>query len=193
VGLTLEVTTRDNEKGTDEASLSLQVPALGEGVHFPALIAQADPRTKGRFLEFFTVNTRNPNTRMAYERAAAAFLDWCERQGLEALAQIQPIHVAAYIEELQGKVAATTVKHRLATVRMLFDWLVTGQVVPSNPAHSVRGPRHSVTKGMTPVLSSQEARDLIRGVDTSTAVALRDRALIALMTYTSRGSPPPST
>jgi integrase/recombinase XerD len=67
---------------------------------------------------------------------------------------------------------------------MLFDWLVTGQVVPSNPAHSVRGPRHSVSKGMTPVLSSEEARDLIRGIDTSTAVGLRDRALVALMTYT---------
>lgn len=180
----VEMITRDNERVTaGQASMSL-TPRFAEGVHLPALIDLADPKTRGRFVEFFTVNIRNPNTRAAYGRAAVAFLNWCERRGLAALAQIQPIHVAAYVEELQGKVAATTVKQHLATVRMLFDWLVTGQIVPSNPAHSVRGPRHSVSKGITPVLSSEEARDLIRGIDTSTAVGLRDRALIALMTYT---------
>jgi integrase/recombinase XerD len=169
-------------KGAQEALVSQA--HLTEGVHFPALIARADPRTRGRFLEFFTVNIRNPNTRAAYGRAAAAFLDWCDRHGLVELAQIQPIHVAAYIEEPQRQVAKTTVKQHLACIRMLFDWLVTGQVIPSNPAHAVRGPRYSVSKGTTPVLSSEEARELIRGIDTSTLVGLRDRALIALMTYT---------
>jgi hypothetical protein len=48
--------------------------------------------------------------------------------------------------------------------RMLFDWLVIGQVIPSNPAHSVRGPRHSVTKGATPVLASAEASALIESI-----------------------------
>ena len=67
---------------------------------------------------------------------------------------------------------------------MLFDWLVTGQVMPSNPAHSVRGPRHSVSKGSTPVLSSEEATALLTGMDVSTVVGLRDRAIIAVMTYT---------
>jgi integrase/recombinase XerD len=66
----------------------------------------------------------------------------------------------------------------------MFDWLVTGQVVPSNPAHSVRGPRHSVSKGVTPVLSSEEATALLAGMDVSTVVGLRDRAVIAVMTYT---------
>ena len=67
---------------------------------------------------------------------------------------------------------------------MLFDWLVTGQVVPVNPAHSVRGPRHSVSKGVTPVLSSEEATALLTGMNVSTVVGLRDRAIIAVMTYT---------
>ena len=67
---------------------------------------------------------------------------------------------------------------------MLFDWLVTGQVVPVNPAHSVRGPRHSVSKGVTPVLSSEEATALLSGMNVSTVVGLRDRAIIAAMTYT---------
>src|SRR5689334_13695079 len=67
---------------------------------------------------------------------------------------------------------------------MLFDWLVIGQVVPLNPAHSVRGPRHSVKKGKTSVLSAEEMRTLLDSIDTSTLIGLRDRAMIALMGYT---------
>ena len=67
---------------------------------------------------------------------------------------------------------------------MLFDYLVVGQVVPQNPASSVKGPKHVVKKGKTPVLSAQEARVLIDSIDTSSPVDLRDRALIGLMVYT---------
>jgi site-specific recombinase XerC len=80
--------------------------------------------------------------------------------------------------------SAPSVKQHLACIRMLFDWLVTGEVVPVNPAHSVRGPRHSVSKGVTPVLSSEEATALLTGMNVSTVVGLRDRAIIAVMTYT---------
>jgi site-specific recombinase XerC len=74
-------------------------------------------------------------------------------------------------------------KQRLAANRHLFDWLVTGQVVPINPAGSVRGPRHVVTSGQTPVLDPAEARVLLDSIDTSTVVGLCDRALIGLMVY----------
>jgi integrase/recombinase XerD len=67
---------------------------------------------------------------------------------------------------------------------MLFDWLVTGQLIPINPAHAVRGPKHSVKKGKTSVLSAEEMRILLDSIDTSTLIGLRDRALIALMGYT---------
>ncbi len=99
------------------------------------------------------------------------------------LRQVQPMHVAAYVEELGRTLAAPTVKQHLACLRMLFDWLVTGQVLPSNPAHSVRGPRHSVSKGATAVISSEEARELLDSIDVSHVVGLRDRALIALMAF----------
>jgi integrase/recombinase XerD len=61
------------------------------------------------------------------------------------------VHVAGYIEQMQFEYAAPTVKQHLACIRMLFDWLVTGQVIASNPAHAVRGPRHSASKGATAV------------------------------------------
>jgi integrase/recombinase XerD len=67
----------------------------------PALIAGAGERAAWRFLEFFTVNIRNRNTRAAYGRAAGAFLRWCEGQGIAELVRVQPVHVAAYIEQLQ--------------------------------------------------------------------------------------------
>src|ERR1700687_1025159 len=127
-----------------------------QGAGLPALVARAGKGAKVRFLEFFTVNIHNPNTRAAYGRAASAFLRWCGERGIAELADVQPVHGAAYIESLRGVVAAPTVKQHLACIRMLFDWLVTGQVVPSNPAHSVRGPRPSVSKGATTVLSSEE-------------------------------------
>ncbi len=160
------------------------VPEVNTGTLLPALIAGAGDRAAERFVEFFTVNIRNANTRAAYGRAAGDFLRWCEGRGIADLRAIQPVHVAAYIEELQGRRSAPTVKQHLACIRMLFDWLVTGQVVPSNPAHSVRGPRHSVSKGKTPVLSSDEASELLKGMNVSMVVGLRDRAILAVMTYT---------
>jgi integrase/recombinase XerD len=156
----------------------------GAAVELPALIGRAGDRAALRFVEFFTVNIRNRNTRAAYARAAAMFLRWCEGQGLGALDRVQPMHVATYIEKLTREMSPPSVKQHLACIRMLFDWLVTGQVLPSNPAHSVRGPRHSVSKGVTPVLSSEEATALLTGMDVSSVVGLRDRAIIAVMTYT---------
>lgn len=147
----------------------------------PALFAP-DASAARRAFEFFAVNIRNPNTRKAYVRAASEFATWCAGRGLNDLRQVQPVHVAAYIEGLQ--LAAPSVKQRLAALRMLFDWLVVGQVLPMNPASAVRGPRHSVKKGKTPVLSAQEVRALIDAIDTTTVIGLRDRALIGLMVYT---------
>jgi hypothetical protein len=76
------------------------------------------------------------------------------------------------------------VKQHLAAIRMLFDWLVIGQVMPLNPAHAVRGPRHSVKKGKTSVLAAEEMRQLLDSIETDTLLGLRDRALIGLMGYT---------
>jgi site-specific recombinase XerD len=104
----------------------------------PALFAP-DEKTAERILEFFTAQIRNPNTRKAYARATGEFAAWCSEQGISELAQVRPVHVAAYIEGLKEKIAAPSVKLKLAAIRMLFDWLVVCQVVPSNPASSVRG------------------------------------------------------
>ena len=97
---------------------------------------------------------------------------------------MRPIHVSAYVEELTAKIALPSVKQKLSALRMLFDWLVVHQVLPNNPADAVRGPKYVVKKGKTSVLSAEEARELLDGIDTASVVGLRDRALIALLVYT---------
>jgi site-specific recombinase XerD len=149
----------------------------------PAFIAASGERASYRFFEFFTANIRNPNTRRAYARAAVEFFDWLEARGVTQLAAIESVHVATYIEQLTKVRSAPTAKLRLAALRHLFDWLVVGQIMPTNPAAAVRGPRHIVRRGKTPVLDPQEARQLIDAIDTTTVIGLRDRALIGLMVY----------
>ncbi|GGE02540.1 integrase [Aureimonas endophytica] len=148
-----------------------------------ALVVSAGERASIRFLEFFASHIRNPNTRRAYGGAVAEFLLWCEAHGVPSISAVQPLHVAGYIEELTRARSAPTAKQRLAAIRMLFDWLVVGQIVPMNPAASVRGPSHSVKRGRTPVLDPQEARQILDAIDVSTPAGLRDRALIGLMVY----------
>lgn len=152
------------------------------GFEVPSLVAAAGERATRRFIEFFTANIRNANTRRAYAAAAARFSHWCDERRLD-LGQVDPVVIAAYVEVLQRELAAPSVKQHLAAIRMLFDYLVTGGVLPHNPAAPVRGPKHVVKVGKTPVLTAKEARALFDSIPTDTVVGLRDRALLAVMTY----------
>ena len=147
-------------------------------------ITHAGERAAWRFIEFFTANIRNRNTRAAYAQAVHQFFAWCQAHRVGELERIRPVLVSAYIEELQSFRAAPTVKQHLAAIRMLFDWLVLGQIVATNPASSVRGPKHVAKRGKTPVLKADEARQLLDAINVETIVGLRDRAIIAVMCYT---------
>src|SRR5450432_2646652 len=166
---------------TTTALVRREIAAAGAAV--PALYAPTAQAAK-RFIEYFAAHIRNPNTRRAYLHAVREFADWCALQGFDELVDIEPLHVAAYIEQLTARLAKPSVKQHLAAIRMLFDWLVVGQVMATNPAAPVRGPKYSVKKGKTPVLTQDEARELLESIDVSTVVGLRDRALIAMMIYT---------
>jgi len=143
-----------------------------------------------RFVDFFTANIPNNNTRIAYARAVKQFFAWCEKQGL-ALEDIQPYMIAAYIEKNPASIP--TIKQHLAAIRTLFDWLVTGQIVPFNPASSVKAPKLVVKTGKTHILSDGDVKKLFEHLSgrikaskgkTFRPFVLRDRALIATMFYT---------
>jgi integrase/recombinase XerD len=171
------------------------VRSTGQTLIVPAIIADQGARAARRFLEFFTANIRNLNTRAAYAQAVSQFLLWCHARKL-TLRDIEPMAVAAYIESHSG--SDPTIKQHLAAIKMLFDWLVTGDVVEANPAISVRGPKHVVKKGKTPVLSAGEARRLLDSIPLRigpepnegeldnrppSLIGMRDRALIGVMVY----------
>ena len=180
------------------------VAAPTAGPMLPAIIADAGGKAGKRFIEFLTATIRNANTRQAYARAIGDFFAWCERHRL-ALRDIEPVHVAAYIEGLTKARSAPTVKQHLAAIRMCFDWLTSGGILDFNPASSVRGPKHVVKQGKTPVLTADEAKDLLASIipenkkentDSAhdvpdngdkepkpTIAQLRDRALIAVMVF----------
>lgn len=147
----------------------------------PAAILGTGQDGVRRFLEFFTATIRNKNTRLAYAQAVRQFFVWSECRGFVSLDLIEPMVIAAYVESHPG--SPPTVKQHLAAIRRLFDWLVVGQVLPQNPATSVRGPAHVVKRGKTPVLTADQARSLLDSIDTGTIIGLRDRALIAVMVY----------
>ncbi len=149
----------------------------------PSLVQAAGSNAAKRFLEFFTAQIRNRNTREAYHRALVDFLAWTEDRGYR-LEQIEPILVAAYIEYLGTIYSPPTVKQHLAAIRMCFDWLVTGQIMPMNSAASVRGPKYVIKRGKTPVMTAEEARQLLDSIDCSAVIGPRDRALIGTMIYT---------
>jgi site-specific recombinase XerD len=176
----------------------------------PQIVRRAGERVRRRWVEFFTAELTNDNTRMAYATAANEFFDWLERLqefgGQDGdLFKVATEHVATYREWLvkspvpvkmkNGQViekarSVTTVKLKMSAIRSLFRWLKEGGILAEDPAASVRAPKHSVQIGKTPVLAGSEAALILDKITLELekkpddVVALRDRALIGIMTFT---------
>jgi integrase/recombinase XerD len=147
----------------------------------PQILVRAGANAVFAAEEFFKASLNNPHTRRAYARAVIRFLAWCERHGLE-LRQITPGLVGEYLNEIEG--SAPTRNQALAALRHFFDNLVTRHAVALNPFASVRGTKHSALEGSTPEISVEQARKLLRSIDTSQVVGLRDRAVLGVLAYT---------
>ena len=139
------------------------------------------PSAPKRILEYFATQIRNQNTRTAYVFACEKFLNWCESKNV-TLRKLEPIHIAAYVENMSG--STPTIKQHTAAIRQLLDYLTNKGILEYNPALSVKTPRHSITKGKTPVMESEDVRKLFDSLPINTLVGLRDRALIGTMVYT---------
>jgi len=161
--------------------LALSVPFAS----WPPAIASASQEAWHAILQFFAAEIRNPNTRRAYMRAARDFFEFAAgRSGGNSLDSISSLHISAWVEAMsRSGLSAPTIKQRLAAMRMLFQSLARERIVHINPASVVRGPKHVVKRGKTPVLTAEEARQLLDSIDTDTLIGLRDRALIATMVY----------
>src|ERR1700688_1248811 len=127
----------ETEPSDDDTNLPAIIPPAERGVltklpaaHLiPPLIGAAGDQAAWRYIDFFTSNIRNPNTRQAYVRACGTFLAWAEERGL-SLGTIRPYDVSLYIESRQQTHSAPDVKKQLAAIRMLFDFLITAKIMP---------------------------------------------------------------
>src|SRR5271154_4513269 len=146
----------------------------------PALIADIGPEATKRYFEFFTVPIRNKNTRIAYYHAIGQFLDWSQRAGFRDLEDIEPITVAAYVEQHPGSPA--TIKQHMSAIRMLFSWLTEKGILAMNPAREVKTEKFSRREGKTPAFDTEQVQKVLDKIDTSTEVGLRDRALLGCST-----------
>lgn len=162
---------------------ALTIPGT-EGVVVPAVVAATGTDVANRFLEFFVVAIRNPNTRRAYAGAIRQFCAWLEQRQARDLTVVEPVHVATYIEALGRTHTKPSVSLHLAALKRFFAFLVTGGVLRRSPAVEVKGPAFSRRVGATPITSTEEARKLLDGIPAGSLVGLRDRALIGTLLFT---------
>lgn len=154
----------------------------------PALIADAGERAAHATLEFFTARIPNAHTRRAYGRAVAAFCHWCH--GRVSLQDLSAPTVSAYLAGLRNDgegLSLVSFKLTASAIRHWLDFLTERGVLGYNPARSVRTERLVVREGKTPVFSRDDGRRLFASLDAEAAtgdiLALRDRALMAVMLY----------
>ena len=159
-------------------------PAIATGgggeVVLPQVIVDAGPQATARFLEFFAGRIANARTRAAYGRAVGQF-SGVVRGARPPAARHLPapcgrLHPDPPRVGPHGEAAPGRDPHARRLARRQPG-------PPLNPAAAVRGPKHVVTKGATPVLSPAEARKLLETIDTSALAGLRDRALLSVMLY----------
>src|SRR5437667_12914098 len=79
----------------------------------PFLIEREGPKASWRFVEFFTANIRNKNTRAAYAQALGQFFQWCDARRVRELGQLRPVVISIYIEELMARRSTPSVKQHL--------------------------------------------------------------------------------
>src|SRR6516164_10490213 len=145
------------------------VPAISNAATLPELVERAGGAARFSWEEFFYAEHHNPHTQRAYQRAVRRFLGWCEGQGVE-LAAITPGMVGHYLVGLGGSPAKRN--QHLAALRGFFDRLVNRHVCILNPAASVKGVKEQVIEGKTPEITIEQARTLLKSVDTSRIIGL---------------------
>ena len=164
-----------------KASSDSTALSVGRLSLFPAVLRDAGPEACFAADEFFSARLRNPHTRRAYGRAVRRFLEWCEHHDL-TLRQISPGTAARFFDTLAGSVSGQRVA--LAALRHFFDLLVVRHAIVLNPFLSVRGPRYDTRRGKTPEITVPQVRQLLSAIDCARPIGLRDRAVIATLTYT---------
>jgi len=134
-------------------------------------------------IEWFA-NIDNPQTRRAYENALQDFMRFIGIARPDEFREITRSHVIAWRDDLKHReLSGTTIRHRLAALSSLFEYLCEKNAVTHNPVKGVKRPRVESYQGKTPALGDHQARGLLDAPHNATLKGKRDRAVLATLLY----------
>jgi integrase/recombinase XerD len=134
-------------------------------------------------VEWFA-NLRSRSTRRAYENAVKDFVRFTGIKRSEEFRSVTRAHVIAWRDDLGSRsLIGTTIRHRLAALSSLFQYLCDKNAVTHNPVKGVKRPKNESEVGKTPALGDDQARRLLVSPDDKSLKGLRDRAILATLLY----------
>ncbi|MGE3424730.1 MAG: tyrosine-type recombinase/integrase [Dehalococcoidia bacterium] len=176
-------------RADESAVVTHKLPGTDVAVTMPVprAVLRAGRTATLAFLEFFA-GIENPHTREAYLRNCLLFFAWARERGLEEIDLVTPLLAKAYAqtalptfrlpENRTKPRSKPTVKQHLAALTELYNFLVSEQIVETNPFGAVKRPKYRVQRGKTPYLGEKDAIAFLESIDTSTLSGIRDRAYI---------------
>ena len=134
-------------------------------------------------VEWFA-NLSNPSTRRAYENAVRDFMRFTGIARPEQFRIVTRAHIIAWRDELaQRGLGGSTIRHRLASLASLFEYLCDKNAVTHNPVKGVERPRTESGEGKTPALGDHQARKLLAAPTDETIKSKRDRAILSTLLF----------
>jgi integrase/recombinase XerD len=134
-------------------------------------------------VEWFA-NISNPNSRRAYENAIRDFMQFTGISKPDEFRIVTRAHVIAWRDDLaRRELGGSTVRHRLAALSSLFEYLCDRNAVTHNPVKGVKRPRAESGEGRTPALGDHQARNLLAAPKQETVREKRDRAILSTLLY----------
>lgn len=138
-------------------------------------------------VEWFA-NIRNPSTKRAYENAIKDFMLFTGIKRPEEFRLVTRAHVIAWRESLGERTGdrsliGTSIRHRLAALSSLFQYLCDNNAVTHNPVKGVKRPKTESGEGKTPAIADHQARKLLVAPAEKSLKGMRDRAVLATLLY----------
>ena len=134
-------------------------------------------------VEWFA-NLSNPSTRRAYENAVRDFMRFTGIARPEEFRTVTRAHIIAWRDELKRRaLGGSTIRHRLASLASLFEYLCEKNAVTHNPVKGVERPKTESGEGKTPAIGDHQARDLLAAPGEDTVKSRRDRAILSTLLF----------
>ena len=134
-------------------------------------------------IEWFA-NIDNPQTKRAYRNALEDFMKFTGIERPDEFREISRGHIIAWRDDLKYReLNGTTIRHRLAALSSLFEYLCDKNAVTHNPVKGIKRPSVEGYLGKTPAISDYQARGLLDAPKNVSLKDKRDRAILATLLY----------